>query len=373
MILLSSVVLPTITSGFLPRPIISPLILSIRNGYCKQSCDSPIQQQLSYVIPKKQWFSATTSSDNSEISDFYQQKKVLHNGKNRTWGYNGTITILDRGEHHLVLAKPPAVLCHHSEWAGSRSKKRDTPEIPMLQRVRQALGERVNVIHRLDRGCSGCLLFVYANSDDTLNATATLSDAMGLETTTKTYIAIVRGEGILHGRDFKKEGWFEVTRPIKNERGTLHNATTFFRFLAGQDSITNPDQPRASLVLARPKTGRWHQIRRHLNGLSHPNLGDSTHGNSKVNREWKARGMPGERTCLHLARLEMEPNSACPNGIDVSCPLPSDMVDMLTNHLPRVLEDALPLLEEESISISPVQHDDDKPSIVDELPYEIYL
>lgn len=312
------------------------------------------------------------------VSSSFHERDALENNINNNQPlspqqdyqkYNGNVTILDRGEHHLVVAKPPAVLCHHSEWAGSRSKKREVPEIPMLQRVRQALlGERVNVIHRLDRGCSGCLLFAFAGSEQVLNATATLSDAMGLNSTTKTYIALVRGEGILHGRDFKKEGWFEVTRPIRNQRGILHNATTFFRFLAGQDGISNPDdgRPRASIVLARPKTGRWHQIRRHLNGLSHPILGDSSHGNSKVNREWKARGMPGERTCLHLAKLQMEPNAACPNGIDISCPLPQDMVEMLTNHLPNVWEEALPLLEEENIQLAP-------PSTATELPYEIYV
>jgi len=304
--------------------------------------------------------------------------------------FNGTVTILDRSLHHLVVAKPPTVLCHHSDWAGSRSKKKqDNPEIPMLQRVRNAVGERVNVVHRLDRGCSGCLLFTFvenstkkaiievddesdastiSSSSSLSSSTAIMSDALADESSIKTYVALVRGEGILHGRDFKKEGWFEVTRPIKNERGILHNATTFFRFLAGQDSLTQPDRPRASLVLARPQTGRWHQIRRHLNGLSHPIVGDSTHGNSKVNREWKERGMPGERTCLHLARMQLKPNMACPEGIDVSCPLPDDMMTLLQTYLPGVLEEAEPLLEEEGIRL---QSGDENDTTV--LPFEIYL
>ena len=38
----------------------------------------------------------------------------------------------------------------------------------MLQRVRDGLGgkRRVNVVHRLDRGASGALLFAYADEDD---------------------------------------------------------------------------------------------------------------------------------------------------------------------------------------------------------------
>ena len=281
--------------------------------------------------------------------------------------FNGTVTVLERGKDHLVVSKPASVLCHHSDWAGSKSKQKskDNPEIPMLQRVRNAVGERVNVVHRLDRGCSGCLLFTFSDSE--LNATAMMSEALAHESSIKTYVALVRGEGILHGRDFTKEGWFEVTRPIKNERGKINNATTFFRFLAGQDSLTQ-DRPRASLVLARPVTGRWHQIRRHLNGLSHPILGDSSHGNSKTNREWKDRGMPPERTCLHLARIQITPNPACPDGIDVSCPLPEDMMDLLNTHLPGVLKEATPLLEEENIRL---EEADDQQSTV--LPYEVHI
>ena len=60
-----------------------------------------------------------------------------------------------------------------------------------------------------------------------------------------------------------------VERPVKNERGNERNAVTALRLVAGSAS----DQ--CCLVAARPLTGRWHQIRRHLNGLSHPILGDA--------------------------------------------------------------------------------------------------
>ena len=268
--------------------------------------------------------------------------------------FSGTVDILDRGAHHVVVSKPPSVVCHHSEWSGSRSSKRQRsePEVPMLQRTREAVGERVNLVHRLDRGASGCLLLTLAKSDDmslNVNATATLQQAM--TTATKTYVALVRGEGILKGRDFKKEGWFEVSRPIKDERGRENDATTFFRFIAGQDNGNGTiDRPRASIVLARPKSGRWHQIRKHLNGLSHPIIGDSSHGNSKVNREWKRKyGLAPERTCLHLLQLEMDATSACPTGIRVTSPLAIDMKNILQEHLPAVLEEAKEALKEEGL------------------------
>lgn len=264
--------------------------------------------------------------------------------------FNGTVTIAEQSKHHVVVCKPPSVVCHHSEWSGSR-RRDSVPEVPMLQRTREAVGERVNLVHRLDRGASGCLLLTKATSDmNGLNATATLQRAMS-ETAQKTYIALVRGEGIAKGRNFKEEGWFTVDRPIKDEQGRLNDAVTHFRFLAGQDNGSGTlDRARASLVLARPETGRWHQIRRHLNGIHHPILGDTTHGDNSVNKEWRnQRGMISERTCLHLARLEIPASEMFPQGIDVSCPLEDDMMKLLQDQLPKVLEEARQGLTEEGI------------------------
>jgi 23S rRNA-/tRNA-specific pseudouridylate synthase len=120
-----------------------------------------------------------------------EESEVLKQQKKEPYVFNGTVTILDRGEHYVVVAKPPTVICHHSEWSGSRSKKRTVPEVPMLQRTREAVQERVNLVHRLDRGASGCLLLTMAKSDlDELNATATLQEAM--TEANKTYVALVR-------------------------------------------------------------------------------------------------------------------------------------------------------------------------------------
>lgn len=264
------------------------------------------------------------------------------------------VTILEQTAQYVVVSKPPGVVCHHSDWTGSKSRH----EIPMVQRTRNAMGgKRVNLIHRLDRGCSGCLLFGMAEcvpenqEEGFTNVTAQLAQSLQDANSIKTYLALVRGEGILHGRDLRNEGWFHIDRPIHDERGILQTASTWFRFVAGQhNGIGTIDRPRASLVLARPTTGRWHQIRRHLNGLSHPILGDSTHGSSKENKMWKSRyGMLSERTCLHLARMQLVPTLSCPDGIDVRAPLAEDMLHMLQQHLPSVLENAMPILEEEGI------------------------
>lgn len=303
-----------------------------------------------------------------------------------------SVTILSRGPSHIVAYKPPSVVCHHSSWSGSRAI---LGEHPMLQRVRDAIHDidyngdrnvpmrRVNLVHRLDRGASGALLLAFADEEDENDSfaeksvkgkgsTAQLIDAMASDDAVKTYVALVRGEGILRGEDLRKKGWFEVNREIKDENGNFNCATTEVLFVAGQPECVDEngnERPRMSIVLARPKEGRWHQIRRHLNGLSHPILGDSSHGSSTVNREWKEkRNLPAERLCLHMARMQLPPTDAVPDGIDVSCPLPTDMLQMLHKYAPNVLNDALPVFEKEGILIESTQeYEVGKYSIPDEL------
>ena len=236
------------------------------------------------------------------------------------------LEILYEGDAFAIVAKPGGVPCHASEYIGKDYV------VPLLQRARDALGRRVNLVHRLDRGASGCVICAYADREDAAEVTTALGEALAAGQ--KTYVALVRGEGFLredlceaagadvNTGDLKREGWFVVDRAIKDDRGRENNATTTFKFVA---STGSEDAARASLVAARPATGRWHQIRRHLNGLSHPILGDSSHGNSRTNREWrKERDLPGARLCLHLCRISLPATARTP-AIDCACPLPGDL------------------------------------------------
>ena len=225
----------------------------------------------------------------------------------------------------------------------------------MLQRVRDLVGRRVNLVHRLDRGASGCLIFSYSDEEkatedndsvfdnDSTGATTALMEAMQSAEATKTYVALVNGDGFRGGEDLTLKGWFDVDEPVKDENGKLiDDSITELRFVASVQLTDKPAQDPAGksacLVLARPKSGRWHQVRQHCMLMGHPILGDSTHGLSRTNRIWREkRGLPKERVCLHLARVDLPPTEFTPDGIQASCPIPKDMKTMIEISMPSLL------------------------------------
>ena len=119
------------------------------------------------------------------------------------------------------------------------------------------------------------------------------------------------------------------------------------------DDPDNFEGRKVCIVLARPHTGRWHQIRQHLSSgqIGHAIIGDSSHGRSRTNRIWKnKRHLIKERTCLHLLRVHLPATEFTPDGIDVTCPLPPDLLKIL-DEMPDLLNEARSILSTEGIEV----------------------
>ncbi|MFW5741261.1 MAG: RluA family pseudouridine synthase [Myxococcota bacterium] len=175
----------------------------------------------------------------------------------------------------MAVFNKPSGLAVHRGWAADR--------VTAVSLARRRLGMRVYPVHRLDRATSGVLMFALSHE-----AAAALQDAFKADCVEKSYLALVRGTPPLEGT---------IDHPIpRSENGPRVPAVTKFRRLATAG--------RFSLVEAEPRTGRLHQIRRHLKHLSHPLVGDVRYGVGAINRMFRSDyGL--HRLALHARALRL--------------------------------------------------------------------
>lgn len=209
--------------------------------------------------------------------------------------------VLSICEDFVVIDKPEG---HHVHPPEDESRRRFVnPENVVLSNLRRQLGLYLYPVHRLDVATSGVLVF--ALSKETARAYARLQELGRIE---KTYHLVCRGW---------TEDEFDVDLPLELDSTKAPVASlTKFRSLARfeVDALPGGKYPRSryALLEARPVTGRWHQIRRHLNRVSRPIIGDNDHGDSRHNRYFRESfGLGGlclravgTRLCFENGRVE---------------------------------------------------------------------
>ena len=190
----------------------------------------------------------------------------------------------------------------------------DDDPITATDLAREALGAEVSPVHRLDRGTSGVLLF--ARHREIAAAISLAFEAGAVE---KKYLALVRG-------DPPDEGVVDHPIPRREDGPRVAAVTSFrtlFRGTASAPRDLAPELRRASLVEARPRTGRLHQVRRHMKHLSHPLIGDANYGKGALNRVF-ASLLGLRRLALHALSLRLtHPITGVP--ITFVAPLPDDL------------------------------------------------
>ncbi|GAB5551669.1 MAG: tRNA pseudouridine(65) synthase TruC [Saprospiraceae bacterium] len=186
----------------------------------------------------------------------------------------------------MVINKPHGLLVHRSRIA------RDA-DVFALQLLRDQIGQKVYLAHRLDRKTSGLLLF--AKSPE---VNRYLQAQFREQQVEKVYHAIVRGFIDAQG---------EIDYPLTNE-GKTQDAQTAYHLLE-QLEVPVPfggfKTSRYSLVELKPKHGRFHQLRKHMAHIYHPIIGDRPHGCNKQNRLWKNE-FNQTRMLLHAKTLTFE-------------------------------------------------------------------
>ncbi|NIJ54991.1 pseudouridine synthase [Dyadobacter arcticus] len=194
------------------------------------------------------------------------------------------LPIIYQDEFLVAINKPHGLLVHRSPIAADA-------DLFAVQLLRDQLGQKVYPVHRLDRKTGGVLLFAL---NEEMNSFMQQQFQEGK--VEKVYHAIVRGYTDDSGI---------IDYPLKKDDGTIQDAVTDYKTLQRSEmpfAIGKHATSRYSLVELRPKTGRMHQLRKHMAHIFHPIIGDRPHGCNKQNRYFK--DMLGMDTMLlHAASI----------------------------------------------------------------------
>ena len=227
------------------------------------------------------------------------------------------LDILYQDDRYVVINKPPGLLVHRTNIDSRESRF-------AVQLLRDQLLRRVFPVHRIDKPTSGALLFAL-DEEALIRAQSAFAD----NRISKKYLAIVRGHppesGIIN-RPLRK--LLDSNRKSKSENSQA--SETHYRTLKSSE-LNYPTgrypTTRYSLVALSPRTGRRHQLRRHLSGINHPIIGDTSHGDSRQNISFRERN-GFLRLFLHASELSFK-HPFTNEPLSVSAPIPRDFQDAI--------------------------------------------
>lgn len=226
----------------------------------------------------------------------------------------------------LVINKPAPLLCHPTD------RIQNNTVTSILKR--QFPGQRLHLVHRLDRETSGTLLLAKNPKAATAAAKSFVNRKVRKEYLTLVFGRVNWRRTLVDAALGREDRDIKVRQAVYQEDvpATAASAQTEFERLAGRDTV--------SLVRALPKTGRLHQIRVHLAHLGHPVLGDKLYlGKGELYMKAVRKTLTPEdmdklgaqRQMLHAHRLTL-PHPGTGRELSVASPLPDDFR--------RILQDA---------------------------------
>ena len=225
--------------------------------------------------------------------------------------------VLYEDEHMLAVDKPSGLAIHPGSGITGETLVDQVRAYLARQGVQTPEGEfKPSPAHRLDRETSGVVVVA-----KTRQAMVRLTEMFTAGEADKTYLALAKGR-------FQRESGsidlrlaeHQQTYASKQQRGVnLQAALTHWKKLAGG--------PEATLLEVTIETGRTHQIRRHLQAIGHPVVGDTKYGDFPFNRiaqrQWGVR-----RMFLHSARLALA-HPLTKKRLIFESPLPQELADCL--------------------------------------------
>lgn len=194
--------------------------------------------------------------------------------------------VLYEDEHLMAVNKPAGLAVHAGSGVAFgliETLRALRPEMPMLE-----------LVHRLDRDTSGCLLLAKSRA-----ALTGLHRALREGRVVKRYLALVKGllrgsrtvSAALEKREWSGERVVEAGEDGREANSRFHARTRY-------------PEAGATLVEIELLTGRTHQARVHAEHIGHPIAGDDKYGDRAFNRALRRAGL--RRLFLHAWRLNFK-------------------------------------------------------------------
>jgi 23S rRNA pseudouridine955/2504/2580 synthase len=219
-------------------------------------------------------------------------------------------SIIFEDKHLLVLNKPSGMAVH----GGSGIHLGIIEAIRLLRPQLKFL----ELVHRLDRDTSGCLLIAKKSS-----ILKELHQLLRSGQMKKTYTALVAGHW--------PKSLQTIDAPLYKNQLQSGERIVLVQ-TEGKNSITEFSVQQyfseSTLMSAMPITGRTHQIRVHAQYAKHPIIGDEKYGEKEINKKMRQLGC--KRLFLHASQLEFSLGSTG-ETITLTAKLPEDLNQVLKN------------------------------------------
>lgn len=197
------------------------------------------------------------------------------------------LRVLAQGKDYIVIHKPSGFVTY--------ADSREQDPISAKANLERQTKRKLFPVHRIDKDTCGVLTFAF-----TAGGAQMLTALFRTRTVKKQYLALVHGCPPERGL---------INEPLeKNKEKVKEPAETDYVRLFTTEVEWDGEKRQYSLVRCEPRTGRYHQIRRHLRFIGCPIVGDTEYGNGWDNRAFKER-FRVERTLLcasHLAFPDRE-------------------------------------------------------------------
>lgn len=219
--------------------------------------------------------------------------------------------ILFEDERLIVINKPSGMAVHGGSGLSFgliEALRALRPDARMLE-----------LVHRLDRDTSGCLVVAKKRS-----ALRNLHEQLRNKTVQKFYHALVKGRW--------STKLTRVTESLKKNDLKSGERVVVVDNINGKESETRfkviQHYENATLVRAFPVTGRTHQIRVHCQTKGHPIAGDPKYGYEAFDDSMKGKGL--KRLFLHAASIEFT-HPLSNERIKIEAPLEPSLAKLLKN------------------------------------------